>query len=106
MGVEDRCGDVLVAEKLLDGPDVVAVFEEMGREGMAKAVAGRSLGERRGARGVADRGLKDGLVEVVAAQLAAARLAMVMRGRNDPLPEHPVTSFRALMASRPIRCGK
>ena len=39
MGVDHRRPDILVAEKLLNRPDVVARHEQMGREGMAKGVA-------------------------------------------------------------------
>jgi hypothetical protein len=36
--VDHRRGDVAVAEKLLDRPDVVTILQEVRREGMAKGV--------------------------------------------------------------------
>ena len=46
--VQDVCvdhsrADVLVAEELLDGPDVVAVLQEVGRERVPQRVTGRSF---------------------------------------------------------------
>jgi hypothetical protein len=38
---------VAVAEKLLDRSDVVAALDEVGRKGMAKGMAARSLGNAR-----------------------------------------------------------
>jgi hypothetical protein len=45
VGVDHGGADVAVAEELLDGADVVAAFEEMGGEGVAKGVAGGWLGD-------------------------------------------------------------
>ncbi len=53
MGVDHRRPDILVAEKLLDRPDVVARHEQMGREGMAKGVAADLFGKST----VANRGI-------------------------------------------------
>lgn len=39
MGVDHGGFDVAVAEEFLDGADVVAVFDEVGGEGMAEGVA-------------------------------------------------------------------
>ena len=38
VGVNHRLADVAVSEQLLDGADVVVVFQQMGREGMPKGV--------------------------------------------------------------------
>ena len=36
--VDHRRGDIAVTEELLNGPDVVAVFEQVGRERVAKSI--------------------------------------------------------------------
>ena len=45
MGVDHGGSDIGVSEQLLDGSDVVAVFDEMGGEGMAEGVAGAVFGD-------------------------------------------------------------
>jgi hypothetical protein len=35
VGVDHRRGDIFVTEQFLDGPDVVAVFQQVGSEGMS-----------------------------------------------------------------------
>ena len=47
-------GDRLVAEHLLDGPEVGAPLQEMGGEGMAEGVRADSLGDAGGRSQVAD----------------------------------------------------
>ena len=54
---------VAVAEKLLDGPDVVAALDEMGREGIAKGVTARAFGDA----GLEDGSLHERLVHVMSA---------------------------------------
>ena len=68
VGVDHGGGDVAVTEQLLDGADVVAAFEQVGREAVAQGVRADAWGGRH-ARGAAGRPLQDGLVEVVAAAL-------------------------------------
>ena len=56
MGVDHGGPHVLVPEQLLHRANVVAVLQEVGREGMAQGEAGRRLGEpRRGGCGLDDR---------------------------------------------------
>jgi hypothetical protein len=43
VGVDHRGLDVLMAEQLLDGPDVVAVFEQVGGKGVAEGVTAHRL---------------------------------------------------------------
>jgi hypothetical protein len=47
MGVHHDGLDVFMTEELLNGPDVIPVLQEVGREGMAEGVAGGMLGGRR-----------------------------------------------------------
>ncbi len=45
MGVNHRRADVAVSQEFLDGADVVAVFEQVNREGMAELVGRGVLGD-------------------------------------------------------------
>ena len=49
--------DAPVAEELLDGPDVVSILEQMGRERVAKGVAGDSFRQPDRPRGPSDGAL-------------------------------------------------
>lgn len=40
MGVDHRGAHILVAQELLDGPDVVAILEEVGGKGVSERVRG------------------------------------------------------------------
>ena len=39
VGIDHSSSDIVVAEEFLDGADVVALFEEVGGEGVAEGVA-------------------------------------------------------------------
>src|SRR5262249_46453075 len=80
VGVDHRCADVLVAEKLLDGADVVPVFEEMSREAVAEGVAAGGLVEACLEHGAADGPLEHGFVEMVSADLAQLGQVIGPRG--------------------------
>ena len=43
MGIDHRGADVLVAQQLLHGPNIVAVFQQMCGEGVAQRVTRRRL---------------------------------------------------------------
>ncbi len=45
VGVDQGGFDIFVTEKFLDGADVVAVFEEVGGEGMTEGMAGDVFGD-------------------------------------------------------------
>jgi hypothetical protein len=62
--VDHRGLDVLAAEKLLDAPDVIAVFEEMGRE-MSQGVTAGGLRHAGGPERVLEGALGDERVEMV-----------------------------------------
>ena len=87
-----------MAEQLLDGADVVAVFEQVGREGVAEGVAADALGD---AGSVAARFTArwiDGLVEVMTAAPAGARVVQVrVAGKThcQPHSREAVGSFRS-----------
>ena len=75
-----------MAEQLLDGADVVAAFEQMGREAVAQRVTTRAFDEPRLARGPLDGALDGTPAEVVPPHHAAARISGACRGREDVLP--------------------
>ena len=58
MGVDHRRFDVLVAEQLLDGPNVVAIFEKVGGEAVAEGMRGNRLVYPGKPGGLFDRFLK------------------------------------------------
>ncbi len=86
VSVDHRGADVVVAKQLLDGADVVAVFQEVGGEGVAEGVAGGPLGDTGFLDGVADGALHDRFVMMVAAALAGIERHVGPGGREDPLP--------------------
>src|SRR5213080_3000770 len=65
--VDHGRGDVPVPQQLLDGADLGAGFEEVGREAVAQGVAARPLGQPRGEDGRADLLLDVVLINMVAA---------------------------------------
>ena len=67
VGVDHRRVDMLVAEELLDCPDVVTVLDQVGREGVAERVAVDRPLDSRAEDGFSHRTLDDPLVDVVAA---------------------------------------
>ena len=86
MGVDHRRLDVLVAEELLDGADVVSGHEQVGGERVAEGVTAGFLGDA----GFADRGIDcfsdDRLVQMVATNDAGSRILAVGAGGKDVLP--------------------
>jgi len=74
VGVDHGRLDVLVAQQLLDGADVVMVFQQMGGEGVPEGVAGHALFQAGGTCRLADGALQAAFVEVMAARLAGARV--------------------------------
>ena len=52
MGVNSRCAKIPMGQELLDGPDVVAVFEEMGHKRVLNALAWPRYWKQRGPSGL------------------------------------------------------
>ena len=101
VGVDHRRGHVCVAEQLLDGADVVAVFEQMGGKGMAESMGGCVLGDGGGACGGGKSTLDGCFVEVVAPQLARVSVEIAARGGKQPLP-CPLTWRRGVLSSEGV----
>jgi hypothetical protein len=77
---------VCVAEQLLDRADVVAIFQQVGREAMPEGVAARGLCDPGALDRALDRPLEAVLRDMVAADLARARVGAALLGRKDILP--------------------
>src|SRR5438552_17726963 len=78
--------NVAVAEELLHGANVVAGLEQVSRKRMPQSVTGRGLGDLRGTDGVLKPALHHGFVEMMTANLAGARVAILPGRRKYPLP--------------------
>ena len=86
VGVDHRGADVTVAEQLLDGAHVVAVFEEVSRERMTQRMAARTLTDPRSVEGFLECALHDRFVQVMALAFADDTFEVETLGRKDPLP--------------------
>jgi hypothetical protein len=86
MRVDLGRADVLVAQEFLDRADVVAAFEQVSREAVTEAVAGRALRNASVSRGDADRALHDRLMKMMAPPLAGRLVDVGSGGRKHPLP--------------------
>src|SRR5262245_6852596 len=86
MRVDHRCRDVGVAEELLDGPDVVPGFKEVGRKRVAKRVAGHPLREPCLATGICHCPLDDRLVQVITRWRPESCVPADPCRRKDKLP--------------------
>ena len=75
-----------MAEKLLDGSDVVSAFEEVRREGMTQSMAGGWFGDSRFAHGLTDGPLENGLVKMVALAISGFSVHVGSGSREHPLP--------------------
>ena len=86
VGVDHGRADVAVAEELLDGADVFAVLEQVGRKRVAQGVAADLLGDPGGLDGELHGALSGGLVEVVASPMAGFGIDVGSLRGEDPLP--------------------
>lgn len=86
VGVDHGGSDVGVTEEHLDGSDVGAGLEEVGREGMPEGVAAGLLRDAGGEDGLLDRALEYGFVKMMAATLARSAVRVEAGGGEDPLP--------------------
>ena len=65
MGVDHGGAHILVAEKLLDCSDVIAILKQVGRKGVAESVAARRLGYPGSSASLLYSLLQNRLVEMV-----------------------------------------
>jgi hypothetical protein len=90
-----------MTQQLLDGPDVVAVLEEMGGERVAECVTGRGLWNGGPSYGLVDCPLEHGLVKMVPAPLSGDSIDMNASCREDPLPSPLPAGVGILARKRP-----
>ncbi len=74
VGINHGGFDIGMAQKFLDGADVVAVLEAVGGEGVAEDVTTDALGDATGADGLFNRFLQTAFVAMVADNFAATRI--------------------------------
>jgi len=75
VGVDHGGLDVFVAEQFLDRANVIAVFEEVGGEGVAERMAADAFGDPEPAGCAGDGALEPGRAEVVAVDSSGERIA-------------------------------
>ena len=86
MRVDHGGADVFVAEQFLHGPNVVAIFEQVGSEGMAQRVATGALVHVRFTHRAFDGSLQRIFQQVMAPLVARLRIERWLRGGKDPVP--------------------
>jgi len=86
VGVNHCRRDVAMAEKLLDGANVISRLEEVGGEAVSQAVTGRVFVDPRSLNGGPEGSLKDGLVKMMTAAVARCLVAIEAGRGKGPLP--------------------
>src|SRR6266545_3524099 len=104
MGVDHGGGHVLVAQKLLDGADVVALTDQLSGKGMAQTVGRCRLGDTGAPHCLRHRLLHHGLVQVMSLPDAAASVRVVGGSRENVLPG-PLAVGAAVLACQGVRQG-
>jgi len=77
MGVDHRRAHVLVAQQLLDRPNIIPIFKQVGRKGVAKRMAACRLADPCFQSGFLEAALQDGFVQVVPALFAGESVGVV-----------------------------
>jgi len=73
MRVNHRRPDIAVPQQFLDGSNVVSIFDQVGREGVAKGVASDPLGQASFDNRLANSSLYQGLIHAMASLLPSLR---------------------------------
>ena len=89
MGVDHRCRDVVVTQKLVDGPGVLAAFQQVRPEQVAYGVAVCWLGNAAAADGLLHGPLQGGFEDVVTFGLSRIRIDRSLRRREEVLAHPP-----------------
>ena len=87
-----------MAEELLNRPDVISGFEQVGGERVSESMTRCWLGNPRRSYGIFHRFLENGFVKMVAAALASLAVAVESGCWENPLPG-PVTSSARVLPS-------
>jgi len=86
VGVDHRGFDVLVTQELLDRPNIIAIFDQVGGERVPERVAARRPRDSDVAHRLLHGSLHHGLVQVMTPLDMRPRVVTPMVGREDPLP--------------------
>lgn len=86
VGVDHGGLEARMAQELLDGPDVVAAHQQMGREGVPQGVHGRRFGQACLQDGCPKGPLDLALAQMIAPDPAALGIYGSFRRREDVLP--------------------
>jgi hypothetical protein len=89
-----------MTQELLDRTDIVARFEQVGRERVPQRVARRRPCNATGSRGVLDGALDDRFVQVMPAAFTGRRIPVEPGRRKDPLPGPFTRCTRIFRAQR------
>src|SRR5688572_8190862 len=100
MRIDHRRGHVAVTEQFLDRANIVAVFEKMRRERVAKGVTARVLRDVRRTQRAAHRALYDGFVEMMSSVLSGERVDVGTGSRKHPLPSDLTRCSKILSRQR------
>lgn len=87
VGIYHSGFQVGMAEQLLDRPDIVPVFQEVGRERMAETVAGGALFDARPGHGLRNSPLNNGRIDMVATLNPVNGISPATVLRKHPLPK-------------------
>jgi len=102
VGVDHSSADVLVPQQFLHGADVVAIFQQVGGEGVAEGMGSDVLLDASELSRFADGLLEAALVEVVPAGDPCARVFGKGGGREHILPD-PLAVGVGIFACQGIR---
>ena len=86
MGVDHRRAYVSVAQQLLDRPNIIAIFQQMGGKGVTERMTACRFGDPCFQSGFLEGPLQNGLVQVVPTLFSGNPVGIVAGGGKDPLP--------------------
>jgi hypothetical protein len=99
MGIDHGRADITMTEQLLDGPNVGALFQQLGSERMTESMAAGRLADPAPAHGVGHGALHRGFVERVAVPQTPGRIPVIRPRGKDPLRGPTPLSGRIFLAS-------
>ncbi len=100
VGVNHRRRHVAVAQKLLNGPDIVTRFQKMRGKGVAKGMRSRPLGDGGSLGGFLDRSLQAGFINVAAADHPASGVFRELGRWKYVLPSPLLSCIRVFASQR------
>lgn len=86
MGIDHRRFHILVSQQLLDRPNVIAIFQQVGSETMAQRMARDAVGEGQALGRASHCSLKTTFIQVMATESPAAGIGGRLLGGEDIRP--------------------